>query len=340
MRRHGDLWRHIVTWDNLEAAYRKARQHKSSFLNVQRFDARWEWNLYNIQDLLLTKTFRTSRYHVKYVFTPKFRQIYVLPFNPDRIVQHALMNILEPIWDKQLIGYTYSCRKGMGVRAAHERMCTLVRKNKYCLKCDISKFYPSMNHAILYDVIEHKIKCKDTLWLLHEIIHSFPGEVNVPIGNYTSQWFANLYMDRIDQWAVRDLKVDYVRYCDDFVFMSNDKEKLNVIKSELPDLLWEERRLTLSKNDLFPCTRGIDYLGYRFFPDGLILLRKRVARDIKRRMRKIHRCIGFGDNARHYQGPIASAMGLLKWCNSYNLRQSLDLASLARKAGITPTYAV
>ena len=340
MKRHGNLWPRIVAWENLELAYRKARRGKSRMLNVQRFDANWEQNLRVIRDLLVTQTFRTSRYGVKFVFEPKFRQIYVLPFFPDRIVQHALLNILEPIWDKILIDQSYSCRKGKGVTAGHHHIAAAVRKYRYCLKCDVSKFYPSIDHDIMYSVVERKIKCPQTLWLLHEIIHSFPGEKNVPIGNYTSQWLANLYMDIVDRWAVQDLRVEYLRYCDDFAFFSNDKDQLNYIKANLPPFLMETRKLTLSKNDLFPCSRGLDFLGYRFFPNGCILLRKRTARALKRRMRRIARNISYGENPYHYQSAVASAAGLLKWCNSYNLRKSVRLPWLIKKTGISPRIGV
>lgn len=335
MKRHGNLWPQIVAWNNLELAYRKARKGKSRRLNVQRFDADWRRHLQSLHHLLINQAFRTSRYGVKLVYEPKFRQIYVLPFYPDRIVQHALMNVMEPIWDRILVPQSYACRKGKGVIAGYSHLARSIRRYKYCLKCDISKFYPSINHDIMYQVVEQKIKCPMSLWLLHEIIYSFPGEKNIPIGNYTSQWLANLYLDGLDRWATQYLRVDYLRYCDDFVFFSNDKGELNAIKSALPEILWQNRRLLMSKNDLFPCQRGLDFLGYRFFPNGKILLRKRTARALKRRMRRAIRNIHYGENPRHYQGAASSAVGLLKWCNSYNLRRSIRLSWLVKKTGIS-----
>jgi RNA-directed DNA polymerase len=171
------------------------------------------------------------------IFEPKHRLIYKLPFNPDRIIQHALMNIVEPIWDNLLIHDTYACRQGMGVHSGSTRTMDFIRKvgrEGYCLKMDISKFYPSLKHDILFDIVKKKIKCKDTLWLLEDIIYSVEGGYNVPIGNYTSQWFGNL------------------RYCDDFLLFHEDKRFLNDMKDYIESYLKETLDLTLSKADVFP----------------------------------------------------------------------------------------
>lgn len=340
MKRHGNLWERIVSWDNMLLAYKKARKGKGHMRNVIRFSYDWEKKLRRIQRSLIDKTFTTSPYHVKSVYEPKFRQIYVLPFAPDRIVQHAALNILEPIWDKFLVPQSYSCRIGKGVFAGHQHIARAIPKYKYCLKCDISKFYPSIDHDIMYEVVQQKIKCPDTLWLLKDIIYSIGGGKNVPIGNYTSQWFANLYLDILDRWATCTLRVEYMRYCDDFVFLSNDKNKLNYIKNRLPKLLAGERKLRLSKNELFPTSRGIDFLGYRFFPNGCILLRKRTARNIKRRMKWVRGKISQGNDPLDYQSKVSSALGMLRWCNSFHLRKSMKLAKLVRRTGIKTSFRI
>lgn len=340
MKRHGNLWSKITAWDNILEAYNTAKRGKRNLSGVRRFKLHEEQNLRDIQKMLEQKTFTTSSYSKKFVYDPKFRTIYTLPFNPDRVVQHALMRVLEPIWDNLLIEYAYSCRKNKGVIAGHARTAQIVRRNKYCLKCDISKFYPSINHDIMMQVVERKIKCPDTLWLIRNIIYSFPGDKNVPIGNYTSQWLSNLYMDFMDQRAVHKWKVDYARYCDDFIFLSNDKELLNQIKAELPNLLWQERKLTLSKLDLFQTARGIDYLGYRFFHNGNILLRKRTAKALKKRMKRILLAIENGEDPVQYRSSVAAALGTLKHCNSYNLRQTLQLPRLVKLVGIRTKFPV
>jgi len=188
MRRHGNLWAQIISLDNIRFAHEKAIKGKSKMKSVIKFNKDIEGNLVEIKDILEQKTFTTSKYHEKTVYEPKKRIIYVLPFSPDRIVQHALMNVLEPILEKFFIYDSYACRTGKGVHAGSRKTMEFVRRNKYVLKCDISKFYPSVDQDILFNIVKKKIKCPDTLWLISDIIYSFPGGKNVPIGNYTSQW--------------------------------------------------------------------------------------------------------------------------------------------------------
>ena len=172
MKRHGNLYGRITQTDNLMEAYRRARRGKTSKSAIKRFDQNPEERLVRIRQTLVDQTFKTSEYTSKWILEPKPRQIYVLPFAPDRIVQHALMNVIEPIWDNLLISDSYACRVGKGIHAGSRRCMEFVRRYKYCLKCDISKFYPSVDHDVLFDVIQRKIKCPETLWLINEIIYS------------------------------------------------------------------------------------------------------------------------------------------------------------------------
>jgi hypothetical protein len=185
---------------------------------VQAFEKNLDDNIKSISKSLIDRTFQTSEYRTKIIHEPKERTIFILPFAPDRIVQHSLMNILEPIWDKMMIHNNFACRVGKGIHAGSRKTMEYVRKNSYCLKCDISKFYPSVNHDILYDILQRKIKCIDTLWLIKDIIYSYTGNGNnIPIGNYTSQWFGNMYLNELDTYVKHELRCkDYLRYCDDF----------------------------------------------------------------------------------------------------------------------------
>ena len=194
MKRHGNLFGRIVSPDNLHQAWKLAKEHKSSFRSVQKFAKDVDGNLSRIRQSLIDKTFTTARYTPRVVFEPKQRTIYVLPFNPDRVVQHALMNVLIPIWQSLFITDTYACITGRGQHAGSRRTMEYVRRNRYCLKCDVRHFYVSVVHDLLYEMVERKIKCPDTLWLIKDIIYSFPGGKNVPIGNLTSQWFGNYYL--------------------------------------------------------------------------------------------------------------------------------------------------
>lgn len=204
-----------------------------------------------------------------------------------------------------------------------------VRKNDFCLKCDISKFYPSINHDILFEIVQRKIKYKDTLWLIENIIYSIGGVVNVPIGNYTSQWLGNLYMNELDQLLKHRYHIkNYIRYCDDFLLFHDDKKFLGEMAGIIKEFLGEKLQLKLSKCDLFPVSRGVDFLGYRHFR-RYVLVRKSTAKRVKKRLKRLPVMLVKGKITKEqYRSSLASIKGWLKWSNSYNLRKSLQIDAL------------
>jgi retron-type reverse transcriptase len=330
MKRHGDLFGKITNLDNIYLAYRSARKGKSWQNTISRFDDDLDENIFSIRDSLIDKSFTTSPYIEKMIYEPKQRIIYKLPFNPDRVVQHALMNALEPIWSGLFIHDSYACRVGKGIHAASRRTMDFIRTagpKAYCLKMDIRKFYPSIDQDILFEIVKKKIKCEDTLWLLEDIIYSIPGGKNVPIGNYTSQWLGNLYMNDLDQLLKHGFKIKhYIRYCDDFLLLHHDKKFLGRMAEEIESFLADKLALKLSKNDIFPVKQGIDFLGYRHFPDH-ILVRKSTAKRIRLRMKALPGKLIRGDiSSDQYRSSIASTDGWLQWANSYNFKRSLELA--------------
>jgi len=246
-------------------------------------------------------------------------------------VQHALMDVVEPIWDKLFIYDSYACRKGKGIHSGSRRTMEFIRQGGYCLKMDVSKFYASINHDILYEIVQRKIKCPDTLWLLHDIIYSIEGPVNIPIGNYTSQWFGNLYMNELDQMLKTQYKIKhYIRYCDDFILFHKDKNFLREMQAVITDFLEHRLVLKISREALFPVKDGIDFLGYRHFPE-YILLRKSTAKRVKKRLRQLPWLLKAGKiTADSLRSSIASTEGWLKWCNAYNFKRSLHLEELKR----------
>lgn len=333
MKRHGNLWDKIIDPENIKSAYKKARRCRSKFESVQKFEKNEEANLKAIREALVNKTFKTSRYTTKIIYEPKKRTIYILPFAPDRIVQHALVNIIEPIFEKTFIDDSFACRKGKGQHSGSTRTKEFVRRNKYCLKGDIRHFYPSINHDILMSLLERKIKCKNTLWLLRDIVYSFPGETNSPIGNLTSQLFGNLYMNELDKFVKHELRIkDYIRYCDDFCLFHDDKEFLKDAAKKIEMFLAERLKLTLSKCDLFQTSRGVDFLGYRHFPD-YTLLRKSTAKRVKRRLKKLPGQLANKEiSLETYCSSIASTYGWLKWADTYNLMTLIKLDELLQDA--------
>jgi len=329
MKRHGNLYSKITSIDNISQAYLNARKGKKWQDTIQNFEKNLEDNLLAIQKSLIDKTFTTSKYRTKIITIPKKREIFILPFAPDRIIQHALMNVIELIWDNLFIYDSYACRKGKGIHKGSQRTMRAVRNNKYCLKMDISKFYPSINHDILFSIVQRKIKCPDTLRLIKDIIYSVGGGQNVPIGNYTSQWLGNLYMNEIDQFLKHEHKVKYyIRYCDDFCVYNDDKKYLHELKNIIESFLETKLKLKFSKADVFPVKQGVDFLGYRHFPN-YILLRKSTAKRVKKRLIRMPKMLRLGlINKEQFRSSIASTWGWLKWANTYNFRLKHKLEEL------------
>ena len=329
MKRHGNLWQQIIADNNIQLAADKARKGKSKFPAVVNFNKHEEMRLAELKALLMDKRYRVSPYTTRTIFDPKERIIYILPFFPDRIVHHAIMNVVAPIWEAMLIPNTFACINGRGIHSGSQKTMEMVRRNTYCLKCDVSKFYPSVDHDILYSIIQRKIKCTDTLWLLREIIYSFPGGKNIPIGNYTSQWMGNIYLNELDQFVKHELKIpDYVRYCDDFCLFHNNKTVLNDAAKAVINFVNDKLQMKLSKCDLFPVSQGVDFLGYRHF-NNFKLLRKRTAKNMVKRLSKLQNLYDQGKITSEYcRSSLASAQGWMDWANTYNFQQRHDIPYL------------
>ena len=326
-KKTGNIFPAIVNDESADAGLHNAANGKHWQHCVQKVKADWPNIRRNIENSLWEHTFTTSPYKIKTIFEPKQRDIYILPFNPDRIIQNMLMRATIPIWTPLLIPETYACIENRGQHKASTRLMEMVRLNKFCLQCDVRKFYPSLWHDSLYELVCWKIKCKDTRWLFRDIIYSVPGGQMAPIGNYTSQWLGTIAMNVIDQQVKHKYRVkDYIRYCDDFLFFSNDKGMLRELQTSMPEILWSALKLKLSKNNLFRTSQGVDFLGYVHFPEGYILLRKRTAKRVKQRVAQLEYDLRHGKITReHVQGSLASTMGWLKWANCHNLTMSLDI---------------
>lgn len=331
MKRINNIYSRIIARDNLETAFDKAKRGKTWQDTVRHAEKHREKLLDELERVLKAHEYKTSAYRTKTIYEPKQRVIYILPFYPDRIVQHAIMNVLEPYWDRLMYHHSYACRKGKGQHKGSTQCMTYIKKHPYCLKCDVSKFYPSIDHDILYSIIKRKIKCKDTLKLLKEIIDSVPGESNVPIGNYLSQWFGNMYLNELDTYVKHELHVrHYIRYCDDFVLFGEKAELAEMIP-KIKAFVGDRLKLKLSKCDLFPTSRGIDFLGYRHFPDNYVLLRKSTAKRVKKRLKGLVWNVKHGRVSKESAlGSINSTKGWIKWANTHNLAMSLHLEEVQR----------
>jgi hypothetical protein len=327
MKRHGNLFSRICDMSNLEEALRRAARGKRWQKAVQNVENDRERHLAKLQEMLVSHRFTTAEYRQKYIYEPKKRLISILPFYPDRIVQHAVMLVLEPIWDALMIDTSFACRRGKGQHAASNVCRQYARNHEFCVQCDISKFYPSINHGTLKGILRRKLKDRDVLWLLDDVIDSVEGEVNVPIGNYLSQWFGNLYMNELDMYVKHELKAKaYERYCDDFLFFGNDKEELRRIADKAEAFCNSRLGLVLSRKNLFHTFQGVDFVGYRHFSSGMVLVRKRTAYRIRRKLRKLPVMLAAGRIDREKaRSVVASAYGWLKHADTYNLRERIGL---------------
>ncbi|MBQ0013139.1 MAG: group II intron reverse transcriptase domain-containing protein [Proteobacteria bacterium] len=306
--------------ENLDLAAHKAVLSKKSKACVREFLAHRDMFLSRLRMMLLNGSFHTSAYYEKRIFEPKERIIYVLPLYPDHIVHHAIINILGPIWHREFIRDSFACIPGRGLHTASRRIMSFIRRNRYVLHCDIRKFYPSINHNIMMDILRRKIKDSRFLSVLRDIVYSCGDETNIPIGNLTSQWLGNVYLNELDKYIKQTLHWrDYIRYCDDFCLFSDDKVALHDVESKIRDFLRDRLRLTFSKCAIYPTSRGIEYIGYRHFKK-YILLRRRTARKIRRRVTNIGL---HNDLSELSRGQLASAYGWSRWANSYNFRRDL-----------------
>ncbi len=343
MKTYKNLFNSIVSFDNLLLAAKKAQRGKRFRDNVALFNMNLEKNLLTLQKELEKQTYQPGEYRSFYIYEPKKRKISAAPYR-DRVVHHALCNIIEPIFERSFIFDSYSNQKGKGTHRAVLRFQKYLRRYKYVLKCDIKKYFPSIDHEILKGKIRRKIADAQTLWLIDTIIDNsnpqekvcdyFPEDDlftpwqrrrGLPIGNLTSQFFANVLLNDFDHFIKEKLRCKaYQRYVDDFVMLDNDKYLLKEIGKEASEFLNRSRlRIHPKKFQIFLNNQGIDFLGYLIFPTH-IRLRKTNALRFRRRLKKM---------AKKYQrkeitlsevnSSVQSWLGHARFADTYNLRRSI-----------------
>ena len=278
-------------------AYRKASKGKRGHANVAEFEYYLEDNLLQLQHELESKTYQPGEYHSFYIHDPKKRLISAAPFR-DRVVHHALCSLIEPVFEKSFIFDSYANRMGKGTHKALDRATHYMRRFQYVLTCDIRQFFPSIDHAVLFHFLSDKVNDPNVLWLINKILQSgtgvlseeydmiyFPGDTllsvyrprGLPIGNLTSQFWANCYLNPFDHFVKRELRCKgYIRYVDDFLLFSNDKGELLKWREAILERLGDFR-LTLHENraQVRPVTEGIPFLGFHIFPEHRRLKRRK-----------------------------------------------------------------
>ncbi len=313
MKTYRQIYPQIWDFENLYLAYRKARRGKRGKSPAADFELVQEDELLALQDELCSRTYLPGPYHSFYIHEPKKRLISAAPFR-DRVVHHALCRVIEPIWERRFIHDSYANRVCKGNHRALDRCQQFARQHPYVLQCDVRKFFPSIDHAILRTELSRLIADEEVLWLIDQIIKSgvgvlsesyemvyFPGDdlfaINrprgLPIGNLTSQFWANVYLNRFDHFVKRELKCSaYVRYVDDFLLFADEKSTLWDWKQTIIQQM-AKLRLTLHENraQVFPTQTGIPFLGFRVYPTHRLVKRRKIIhfrRKLKRNLQAYH----------------------------------------------------
>ena len=347
------MFEKLTSWDNLLLAYRKAGKGKRGHANVAEFEHHLEDNLLELQFELTTKTYQPGPYASFHIHEPKRRLISAAPFR-DRVVHHALCNLIEPIFERGFIFDSYANRLGKVTHRALNRAQEFARKYPYVLQCDIRQFFPSIDHEVLRETLSRKIADVGVLWLCDQILASGVGVLSdeyemvwfegddllsallprgLPIGNLTSQFWANVYMNPFDHFVKRKLGCEaYVRYVDDFLLFAWEKETLwgwlTGIQSRMKRL-----RLTIHPHAApRPVTEGSAFLGFKIFPQSRRLKRKKGLY-YQRKLKNL--LIDYAGHKVSFEQVNASVQG---WVNHVRFGNTIGLRrSFFRKFVVLPT---
>lgn len=318
----------LTSVENLIQAWSEFKVGKSKKRDVQFFERNLEDNLFSLYGELKKKIYKHSSYEEFYVYDPKRRHIHKALVR-DRVLHHLLYKYLYLIFDKSFIYDSYSCRQDKGTHKGLKRLREFTRKvsknytkNCFILKLDIKKFFASVDHDVLPKLLSKKVQDKAILWLLSEVLNSFNSEAGegkgIPLGNLTSQVFANIYMNELDQFIKHKLKIKYyLRYADDFVLLSNNKKDLENCLFPIKEFLEKELKLELHPNKIIfrKLDWGIDFLGYIVLPHYILPKTKTK----KRLLKKLREKVG----EENFDQSLQSYLGYLSHANSYKLTQKL-----------------
>jgi len=315
-KQYKNLWPQVISFENLLLAFRKAAKGKRSKSGVSTFEYELERHLFELQAELRAGRYQPGSYVNFYIHDPKRRLISAAPFR-DRVVHHALTNIIAPIYERKFIFDSYANRKGKGSHRALDRCTSYLQRFEYVLPLDVRQYFPSIDHIILLDILRETIADEQVIALCAQILDSgkevhqenydmvyFPGDDllaitrprGLPIGNMTSQFWANVYLNGLDHYIKRQLGCKgYIRYVDDKLLFANDKPILHEWRAAVIDYL-ATLRLTIHRQraQLRPCRSGIPFLGFQLFPDHRRLKRRNVV-NARRRLNALSTPYHAGD---------------------------------------------
>lgn len=345
MKTYKNLYPHIASFENLYTAWRKARRGKRYKTAAATFEQNLDTELIALHHVLADETWQPGGFRSFTIHEPKRRKISAAPFQ-DRVVHHALISVLEPIYERKFIYDSYANRKGKGTHAALDRCTSYMRRYAYVLQCDIQQFFPAIDHEVLKAALGRTIACRPTLRLCEKIIDSgqgvlsseydmryFPGDDlfaanrprGLPIGNLTSQFWANVYLNPLDQFVKHQLKAPgYVRYVDDFLLFADDKATLHGWREEIINFV-AGLRLTIHENRAQPkpVRHGIPFLGFTVYPDHRRLKRsKGIA--YRRHLKTLWRQYQTGEITREQgRASVMAWLGHVRHGDTWGLRRKL-----------------
>ncbi|MBS3084318.1 hypothetical protein J4411_00185 [Candidatus Pacearchaeota archaeon] len=328
MKYYSNLYDKIISLENLIWAYKKAKKGKSKKYYIKTFEENLAYNLKALHNELKYGTYNPKPLQIFILRDPKTRKISKSVFR-DRIIHHAICNVIEPIFDKSFIYDSYANRKGKGTFFAIKRFEKFQKnvthnfsKEAFCLKADVQHYFREIDRKILLEIVKKKIKCERTIKLIKIILNNFDGGKGMPLGNMTSQFFANLYLDDLDQFIKRKLRIKfYIRYVDDFVILHKSKEQLEIWKKEIEIFLNEKMNLELhpDKSKISSLSQGIDFLGFKIFYYFKILK--------KRNLKKILSKISYYQQGEICRDKILEIFkgwdSYAKWADAFEIRKCI-----------------
>jgi retron-type reverse transcriptase len=331
---HDDIFEKIISLENILAAWKEFRRGKRNKRDVQEFEYTLEENLFEIHALLKEKKYEHGPYQSFFVCDPKLRHIHKASVR-DRVIHQAVFRILYPLFDAKFIHDSYSCRVRKGTHRGVTRLISFCNKvsnnntqNAFALKCDIKKFFQNIHHDVLRNFLRVVISDDSTLWLLNIIINSYQHTSNIglPLGNVTSQLFANVYLNEFDQFVKHTLKKRYfIRYCDDFAILDCDREQLVKLIPIMQGFLSQRLKLSLHPNKVIirKLSQGIDFLGYVVVPHATVLRTKTKRRTFRKLEQKICAYNSGNISEENLNHSLQSYLGILSHANAHRLRNDL-----------------
>jgi len=334
MKTYNNIFNEIISSENLFLAWDAFKKDKRNKSDVMAFEWNLEKNIFQLHRELQNKTYKHGPYAGFYINDPKRRHIHKALVR-DRILHHAIFSVINPIFEPTFINSSFSCRIGFGTHKGVDFLQKIIRKVSrngknpcFMLKCDIKKFFDSVDHAILLSIMEKRIKDNGAMWLLRSVIESYETNYakGIPIGNLTSQFFANIYMNEFDYFIKHRLKIkNYARYTDDFVIVGENRKCLKDLLPTVNGFLKNNLLLNLHPNKIIirKFCQGIDFLGYVIFPKYRLMrskTKRRIFKKLKKRVKDYKEGLITGNTL---EQSLQSYLGVLSHANTHGIKEEL-----------------